>query len=457
MRTKRDYKSDITTKDALKFGDIWAWLSLFIFGLGNLVRGQVLRFVLFIAAEAAYIWYMIYYGFQSILDMISLGDMASAKEWNEAKSIFEYVYKDNSMLMLLYGVMTLALTVAVVFLMFGSMRSSFAAQRRKEKGVAQPTFWQDIKSLFDGNLHKLLLSWPAIGVLLFTVIPIVFMIFIGFTNFDRNHQPPGNLFDWVGLKNFSTILTMKDYSSAFWSVLAWTLTWAVLATVTNYILGMLLAILINRKGTRLKAMWRFFFVLSIALPAFVSLLTMRTIFNSNGPFNILLQNLGILGKNTLINYWGNATRAKILIVIVNIWVGIPYTMLTTTGILQNIPIELYEAATVDGAGPVKTFFKITLPYMLFVTTPYLITAFVGNINNFNVIFLLSGGGPNLIGPSGAGGTDLLITWLYKLTVTNKDYNLGSVIGLLTFVLMAVFSIAAYRSTGAYKDEEAFSK
>ena len=108
----------------------------------------------------------------------------------------------------------------------------------------------------------------------------------------------------------------------------------------------------------------------------------------------------------------------------------------------------------DGAGPVRTFFSITLPYMLFVTGPYLITTFTGNVNNFNVIYLLTGGNPTPVG-STAGRTDLLVTWLYKLTVDNQYYNLGAVIGILTFLVLAVVSLITYRNTGSYKNEEGF--
>ena len=124
-------------------------------------------------------------------------------------------------------------------------------------------------------------------------------------------------------------------------------------------------------------------------------------------------------------------------------------------ILQNIPAELYEAAQIDGAGPLTIFRKITLPYIFFVMTPYLITTFTGNINNFNVIFLLSGGGPDTMSYYYAGKTDLLVTWLYRLTITQKDYNLGAVIGILTFVVLATVSLITYRRTGSYKDEGAF--
>ncbi len=213
--------------------------------------------------------------------------------------------------------------------------------------------------------------------------------------------------------------------------------------------------LINREGTRMKGFWRFIFALSIAVPQFVSLLTMRTIFNANGPVNVLLRQIGVIGTTQSVPFFTDPTLAKITIICINIWIGVPFTMLTTTGILQNIPKELYEAAKVDGANAFVTFFKITLPYMLFVTTPTLITAFAGNINNFNVIFLLSGGGPESLDYYYAGKTDLLVTWLYKLTITNKDYNLGAVISILVFIIMATLTLLTYRRTGSYKDEEAF--
>ena len=143
-----------------------------------------------------------------------------------------------------------------------------------------------------------------------------------------------------------------------------------------------------------------------------------------------------------------------MVIIINCWVGIPYTIMQVTGILQNIPAEQYEAATIDGANPVQQFMNITLPYMIFVLTPYIITQFTGNINNFNIIYLLTRGEPVSVGNS-AGATDLLVTWLYKLTVDQQKYNMGAVIGIFTFVVLAVVSLITYRSSGSYKDEEAF--
>ena len=323
----------------------------------------------------------------------------------------------------------------------------------KASGRKPDSFIQEIKRLFDKNLHRTLLTLPTLGVLAFTILPLVFMISMAFTNYSKidSHL---TIFNWVGLENFPKVFSFNSsIGKSFWGALGWTLIWAVFATFSNYILGMILAIIINRKNTRGKGFWRTIFMLSAAVPQFVSLLLMRTMFNREGIINTILQRYTSISEP--IPFWDNAMLARIVIIVVNIWIGIPFTMLQVTGVLQNIPADLYEAAKVDGAGPVKTFFKITLPYMLFVTGPYLITTFTGNINNFNVIYLLSGGGPVTDLSSTSGKTDLLVTWLYKLSVDQQYYNIAAVIGIMTFVVMAVVSLITYRRTGSYRNEEGF--
>jgi len=447
------------TLEAIKNGDRFTKLSAPVFGLGSLLRGQPVRFALLLLIEIAYIVYMAVYGVQSLINFGTLGTVTQTEVFNETLGIFEYIAGDNSMLFLLHGVVTIMVTVLFLYFMSVSVKCAYVAQLAAEKNRRQTTFKEDLNSLANENLHKLLMSWPLVGIIMFTIIPLIFMILIAFTNYDRSHQVPGNLFTWVGLTNFANMLSFSTggFGRTFFPILGWTIIWAICATFSNYIFGMILAIMINREGTRIKAFWRFMFVLSIALPAFVSLLTMRTIFNNNGPFNLLLQTVGIIGLNETINWWSDPLLAKIMIIVVNIWIGVPYTMLTTTGILQNIPAEMYEACQIDGAGPVTQFFKITLPYMIFVMTPYLITAFVGNINNFNVIYLLTGGGPASLDYYYAGKTDLLVTWLYNLTIQQKDYNIGSVIGIFVFILTASISLVAYRNSKAYKSEEEFQK
>ena len=447
---------EISLKDALKNSNITTKLSMFILVFGNICNKQILKGLIYFSIEIFYILYMVSFGFNSLVNLTTLGTNTQQELFNEAKQIYEYVSGDNSMLFLLYGIITIFITLGFIYLMFISFKSAYNVQVKKENGKPIPKFIDDIKSLKEERLHIALLTLPILGILLFTIIPIVFMICIAFTNYDHNHQPPGNLFTWVGLENFKNMFSLGgDLAKTFFPVLAWTITWAIVSTFSCYILGMLLALLINRKETKCKGFWRFVFSLSVAVPSFVSLLTMRTIFNTNGPMNVLLRDLGLIAQTDAIPFFTDPLLAKITIIVVNIWIGVPFTMLTTTGILQNIPKELFEAARVDGASPATIFRKITLPYMLFVTTPYLITTFAGNINNFNVIYLLSGGGPDSLEYYYAGKTDLLVTWLYKLTITQKDYNLGSVIGILVFVILATISLITYRRTNAYKNESSF--
>ena len=170
----------------------------------------------------------------------------------------------------------------------------------------------------------------------------------------------------------------------------------------------------------------------------------------------LLQNLGWIKAN-YIPFLSDPVWAKITIVVINIWVGVPYLMLIATGVLMNIPEELKESAKIDGANSFQIFRKITMPYMLFITGPYLVTQFTANINNFNVIYLLTKGAPAALSYNNgtAGKTDLLVTWLYKLTMDFKDYNYAAVISIMVFILSAVFSLWAYHKTGALKNEEGF--
>ena len=444
--------SKVSFSGALKNGSALVALSSVIWGLGCLVRRQFVKGALFLAAEVAIILYMIRSGFYNLSKLITLGDVEQQKVWNEAKSLFEYVDGDRSLVILLYGIVTLAILLCAVLMVRISVKSAYQAERTAKSGKAVPGVRQELSCLFDKDLHKPLLTLPILGVLVFTVLPLVFMTSMAFTNYSVLDNKLV-LFDWVGLKNFQRMVDLNgSLGQTFWSVLGWTVSWALIATFSNYILGMLLSLFINWKEIRAKKFWRFCFVLTVAVPHFVTLLIIRQMLQPNGAVNVLLQNMGLIGSP--LPFFTDTTWARVTVILINIWVSVPYVLLQITGILQNIPAELYESARVDGAGPVVTFFKITLPYMLFVTTPYLITSFTGNINNFNVIFLTSKGMPRAV-ESTAGTTDLLITWLYKLTIDNQYFDVGAVIGIMTFVTLSIISLLTFHYSGSNKNEEGF--
>ncbi len=347
------------------------------------------------------------------------------------------------------------------------MKQNKLAEQILRSGKKLKSGKDDLRSLVDDQFHKTLLALPLTGILIFTVMPILFMILVAFTNYDGAHDGYySNLFTWVGLKNFNTLFSWSsggvNYAATFGEILAWTLMWAFFATFTNYFLGMIVAMMINKKGIRVKKLWRTILVLTIAIPQFISLLYVSKMFAKNGIVNGFLMNMGWIDK--AIDFWGETANhgllARVTVIVINIWIGIPYLMLIATGILMNIPADLYESAKIDGANAWQQYTKITLPYMLFITGPYLLTSFTGNMNNFNVIYLLTGGAPTNAAASGAAGsvgfTDLLITWLFKITMgPESQYYLASVVGIMVFVVIAVISLIVYNVLPSIKNEEDF--
>ncbi len=445
----------VTCMEALRSGGPETKASAFVMGLGNILHKQVGKGLIFLAAEVAYIAFMVLSGFHNLAMLPSLGSVEQQEVWNEELQVFLYTKGDQSILILLYGVATILVTLMMFWIWRGTLKSAYVAELLDKRGSHINTLADDLRGLLNENLYRLLMTPPMFFILVLTILPLVFMICMAFTNYSKigDHLV---LFDWVGLDNFMTLFDGSSVlGGTFWSVLGWTLVWAFFATFTNYFFGMILAILINRKGTRAKGFWRFCFVISCAVPMFVSLLIMRTMLQPEGAVNVLLRNLGLIASDASLPFFTNATWARVTVIVINIWVGVPYTLLQLTGVLQNIPGDLYEAADVDGATKVQQFFKITLPYMFYVTTPYLIATFTGNVNNFNVIYLLSGGDPVTNLASTAGETDLLVTWLYKLTIDKQYYNIGAVVGILTFVILAIGSLLTYRNSKSYKEEGGF--
>lgn len=437
-------------------GDMSTKVSYLIMGFGNFTRGQVGKGLAFLVAEVLYILYMANFGLVYLDKFDTLGLVAKREVVlpNGRKSV-EFV--DNSMLILLYGTMSILLTIVFIAVYVANTKSAYEAEQTQKAGKKNLTLKQELADFLDGKYHITLLATPVILISVFTILPLVFMIMIAFTNYDQNHVPPGNLFTWVGLQTFRDVFKVSEGASkgyTFIQLTKWTIVWAIFATFSNYIVGMVLALMINKKSIKFKALWRTLFVITIAVPQFVSLLLMQQILQDDGVMNVIL---GYLGIAPISFFNSTALVARVTVIVVNMWVGVPYTILQTSGILMNIPEDLYESARIDGATPVVQFFQITLPYMLFVTTPYLIQTFVGNINNFNVIYLLTAGGPKKdLSLYQAGQTDLLVTWLFNLTMNSNDYNTAAAVGILVFIVCATLSLITFNLSKSSRNEEEFS-
>lgn len=454
-RHVNEFPTPYTCTAAIREGGMETKLSMVLMGFGNIMHKQKIKGLIYLAVEVAYVVFMVLNGIRFLSMLGTLGTVEQKEVWDEVNQIYTYTKGDQSVLILLYGVATILVTILMIWAWRGALKSAYKAECLDREGRHVNSFVEDVKALLHENLHRLLMTPPMVFIFALTILPLIFMICMAFTNYSKidNHLM---LFEWVGLDNFRALFDSNSIlGSTFWSVLAWTIVWAFFATFSNYIFGMILSIVINRKETRAKGFWRFCFVLSCAVPMFVSLLIMRTMLQPEGAVNVLLRNLGLIAQDASLPFFTDPMWARVTVIVINIWVGVPYTLLQLTGVLQNIPGKLYEAAKVDGANAVQIFFKITLPYMLYVTTPYLITTFTGNVNNFNIIYLLSGGDPVTDLSSTAGSTDLLVTWLYKLTIDKQYYNIGAVIGILTFIILAIAALLTYRNSKSYKEEGGF--
>ena len=435
-------------------GDLITRLSYLIMGAGCFFRGQIVKGLLYLGIQVSFLLYLIRFGWAYLAKLTTLGTVTQTKEYDAALGFSVIKPGDNSMLILLYGVASLLLGLVVFVYYLLNIKTAHRNQETVAAGGRPAGILKEIRALFDRNYHVTVLALPLTLTALFTVTPLIFMILMAFTNYDRAHQPPGNLFTWVGLQNFRQVLWQNPlWARTFLRLFVWTIIWAFFATFLNYIFGIILALMINQKQIRGKKIWRTIFITTVAVPQFVSLLLISKFLHDQGALNSLLQTLRL--TSAPVPFLTNALVAKITVIVVNLWVGIPYTMLISTGVLMNIPEDLYEASRIDGAGSVKQFFYITMPYMFQVTTPYLITQFVANINNFNVIYLLTGGDPKSLNLYQAGETDLLVTWLYKLTVTEQNYSLASTIGIFIFLICAVISLITYNRSKAVREEDQF--
>jgi arabinogalactan oligomer / maltooligosaccharide transport system permease protein len=295
------------------------------------------------------------------------------------------------------------------------------------------------------------MTTPGFFLLVFVVIlPIVFVLLLSFTNYNLYHQWPAKLMDWVAFDNFAKLVTLDIWRDTFVNVFAWTIIWTFGATTLQIALGVFLAVLVNQKDLKGKAIIRTILILPWAVPAFVSILIFSGLFNETfGAINnVVLDAIGI-GP---IPWMTEALWTRIALIMIQTWLGFPFIFAMVTGVLQAIPDELYEAATVDGATIWQKFKNITFPLVMLSIAPILITQYTFNFNNFNIIYLFNMGGP-AISDQNAGGTDILISWIYNLTVTKSEYGMAAAITMILSAIVISVALWQFRRTKAFKEED----
>lgn len=260
-----------------------------------------------------------------------------------------------------------------------------------------------------------------------------------------------NAYHFIGFKNF--VFIFKNASKALWPVFVWNVVFAAFTVLSTALVGLLLGVLLNNKDLKLRNLYRTLLIISWALPGVITIQMWVALLNKQfGAINRLLGLLGVYPIPWLLDpLW-----AKVSVLLVNLWLGFPYMMTATLGALSTIPDELYEAAKVDGANALDAFQYITLPLLKTAFVPILLASFAFNFNNFNVIYLLTGGGPATEGQlSTAQATDILISWAYKTAFRSEGqsaYGLGAAISLVIFVLTVGISLVNFRVSGALREE-----
>lgn len=419
-----------------------ALLSTLFMGLGQFSNRKIVKGILFFAFELYILIFTIPYFRHSLWGLFTLGETPQHFVNGKATG-------DNSINLLMNGFLSAILLALAVLAYVLNIVDAYRTGKDLESGKEKQKIG-GVKNLLD-KLFPVFMLTPAFIVSVFLVIfPMISSFAIAFTNYSSPyHIPPKNLISWVGFDNFKNIFTLDVWNDTFVGIAIWTVLWAIISTITVYFGGLFLALLTNSKDIKFKKFWRSIFALPMAMPGFISLLIMRLAFNGMGPINQLLMNMGF----DRVNWLTDPFIAKVVLIIVNLWLSSAGFMVMMSGILTSISKELYEAADIDGASAGQKFRRITLPLVLFATAPLLVMNLAGNINNFGVIYLLTDGGP--VNPSYrfAGSTDILLSWVYKMTLQQSQFHMASVVSIIIFVVIATVSFINLKRTRSFREED----
>ena len=378
----------------------------------------------------------------------AFGDLLNIGLWGIV-TLGEQIPRDNSVFLLAEGILAIIILFFGVTLYWLNIRDAYKNGQRRDLQLPVTSLRESYLNLVEQG-YPYVISGPAILLLIFAVIfPIMFSFALAFTNYDLYHSPPAHLFDWVRFKTFANIFTVDIWRSTFFDVLGWTVVWTLLASTLQITIGVFLAILVNQKDLKLKRFIRTMFVLPWAVPGFVTILVFAGMFNDS--FGAINNDILAFFSISPIPWMTDALWTRVALILIQGWLGFPYIFIVTTGILQSIPEDLYEAAVIDGATSWDKFMNITLPVILTSMAPTLITQYTFNFNNFNIIYLFNGGGPATPG-STAGGTDILVSWIYKLTMQSSQYALAAALTILLSIFVIAIAMWQFRKSNSFNQE-----
>ncbi|MBU9711460.1 sugar ABC transporter permease [Evansella tamaricis] len=406
-------------------------------GLGQLYNKRFVKGASLFILFAAFAIVMFNFISSGLVGLVTLGEIPR---------------EHDSRVFLSEGILSLIFLAFFLTIYYLNIMDAYKDAKRIQLGWTVPNIREGFKNAWDTSFPYILIS-PGLFLLIFVVVfPLLFMVFLAFTNYSLYNAPPRHLLSWVGFENFIRLFSIQEWRTAFVNVLSWTLIWTFVATSLQIALALFLAIIVNDKRIKFKKLIRTVFILPWAVPAFVTIIIFSALFNDN--FGAI--NLQIIEPlfNTRIPWLQNAFWTKVALIMIQVWLGFPFVFALFTGVLQSISSDWYEAADIDGANRWQKFKNITFPHVMFATAPLLIMQYSFNFNNFNIIYLFNQGGPAVRGQT-AGGTDILISWIYGLTFDNQQYNMAAAISIILGLMVATFAFFQFRRTRSFKEEGNF--
>ncbi|MCR6111407.1 sugar ABC transporter permease [Bacillus sp. A301a_S52] len=406
-------------------------------GLGQMYNKRYIKGAVLFILFAAFMVVMIEFIGSGLQGLVTLGEVPR---------------QDDSRVFLSNGILSLIIVAFFLSFYILNIQDAYKDAKRIQLGWKVPNIREGFRNAWDTGFPYMLIG-PGLFLLIFVVVfPLLFMAFLAFTNYNLYNAPPRHILQWVGLENFINLFTINEWRNTFVSVLSWTLIWTFVATTLQIALAMFLAVIVNDPRLKFKKLIRTVFILPWAVPAFVTIIIFSAIFNDN--FGAI--NLQIIEPlfNTRIAWLQDPFWTKVALIMIQVWLGFPFVFALFTGVLQGISSDWYEAADIDGANRMQKFRNITFPHLMFATAPLLIMQYSFNFNNFNIIYLFNQGGPAVRGQT-AGGTDILISWIYGLTFETQQFNMAAAISIILGILVATFAFFQFRRSRSFKEEGTF--